>query len=399
MPVREIVLPRPHVRQQRIKEEARRFNVIACGRRFGKTVLGIDRLVEPALEGKPVAWFSPTYKMLTEVWREVRRAMQPVTGRVSEQEKRLELVTSGVIEMWSLDQPDAARGRKYALAVIDEAAMVARLGEAWQAVIRPTLTDFEGAAWFLSTPKGRNFFWQMFQWGQDPARHEWYAATMPTTANPYIKASEVEAARQELPERVFQQEYLAAFLEDGGGVFRRVAEAATLESAERADGRTYVGGVDWARSGDFTVFSVIDATTKAQVAIDRFNQVNYEVQLGRFRALHERYGVAGWLGELNSMGGPLVERLQREGYPVQGFTTTNATKAQIIDGLALALERGELQLLDDAVQTAELQAYEMSRLPSGSIRYSAPEGLNDDTVMALALAWEAAKTTGPLLLW
>ena len=121
---------------------------------WGKTTLGIDRLVQRALPGNPVAWCSPSYRMLTEVWRDVRRATAEVTTRTDSQQHRLELLGGGVIEMWSLDQPDVARGRRYAEVIIDEAAMVRHLEEAWNAVLRPTLVDFRGGAWFLSTPKG-----------------------------------------------------------------------------------------------------------------------------------------------------------------------------------------------------------------------------------------------------
>jgi hypothetical protein len=95
------------------------------------------------------------------------------------------------------------------------------------------------------------------------------------------------------------------------------------------------------------------------------------------------------------MGGPLVEQLQRLGWPVRPWTATNATKAALVDGLALALERGDVTLLRDDVQTAELEAFTSERLPSGLVRYAAPEGLHDDCVCALFLAWEACTNTAP----
>src|SRR3954471_24156983 len=97
-----IRLPRPHPAQRQVISEAVRFNVVACGRRWGKTKLGIHQVIRPALEGRPAAWFSPTYKMLSEVWREAREVLLPVTKRISVQEHRLELVTGGLVEMWSL---------------------------------------------------------------------------------------------------------------------------------------------------------------------------------------------------------------------------------------------------------------------------------------------------------
>src|SRR3984893_2935998 len=113
-------LPAPHSAQARVTKEARRFNVLACGRRFGKTTLGIDRMVQPALHGAPTAWFAPSYKMLADAWREVEHALDSVIARRSVQEHRLELVGGGSVDMFSLDSQDIARGRKYKLVVIDE---------------------------------------------------------------------------------------------------------------------------------------------------------------------------------------------------------------------------------------------------------------------------------------
>ena len=150
----ELRLPQPHTAQQKVIQQAKRFNVVCCGRRWGKTVLGMDRLIHPALQGKPVAWFAPNYRLLSDVWRELQVILQPVIARTNQQERRLELHGGGVIEMWSLDSPDSGRGRAYAVAVVDECALVQNLEQVWQQTIRPMLTDLRGEAWFLSTPKG-----------------------------------------------------------------------------------------------------------------------------------------------------------------------------------------------------------------------------------------------------
>ena len=87
------------------------------------------------------------------------------------------------------------------------------------------------------------------------------------------------------------------------------------------------------------------------------------------------------------MGQPNIEALQNSGLYVTPFTTTNATKANIIQALELAFERGEIALLNDELQINELTAYQSEKLPSGLVRYGSPDGLHDDTVMALAMAW------------
>jgi hypothetical protein len=377
---RVLVLPRRHAAQQRVVSESQRFNVLACGRRWGKTTLGVDLLVQAALQGngKPVAWFAPTYKMLTEAWRIVRRVFDPVTERISAQEHRIELVNRAVVDMWSLDTPNTARGRKYACIVADEAAMVSDLADAWNAVLRPTLVDYKGSAWFLSTPKGYGHFRALFDAGQDPQRPDWASWQMPTTSNPHIDPEEVEAARLMLPERTYAQEFLAQFLEDGGGVFRRVRDAigATPQDGKQ-EGRRYVVGVDWGKLEDFTVLVVIDTTTQEVVCVDRFNQIDYAIQVPRLQALCERFSPDAVYAEQNSIGVPLIEQLQRAGLPVYPFVTTNASKAVAIDAPVLV---------------GELLAYDAERLPGGLLRYGAPSGMHDDCVMALALAWQGASS-------
>jgi hypothetical protein len=262
---------------------------------------------------------------------------------------------------------------------------------AWTHELRPALSDKLGGALFISTPKGHNWFWRLWNWGQDDMEVDWQSWRYPTSTNPYIDPGEIEAAKRNLPERVFLQEYMAEFIEDAGGVFRGVMDAATAtELDEPVDGHDYIFGVDWGKSNDFTVITGIDVVDNSVVVLDRFNQIDYVVQVGRLKALCEKFKPSAVVVETNSMGGPLVEQLERDGLPIQPFTTTNATKAQIIDKLALAFERKEISILNDSVLVGELQAYEMERLPSGTFRYNAPEGMHDDTVMSLALAWHGA---------
>ena len=190
---------------------------------------------------------------------------------------------------------------------------------------------------------------------------------------------------------MFEQEYLARFLEDGGGVFRGVMAAATAEEqAQAVDGHEYVFGVDWAQSQDFTVIAVIDVTTQELVALDRFNQIDYQLQVNRLETLFQMFNPGDIVAERNSIGQPLVERLHDMGLPVSPFLTTNASKNELIRNLVLGIERQTLKILPDPVLVNELQAFEQTRLASGLMRFEAPEGMHDDTVIALALAWYGA---------
>src|ERR1041384_873 len=294
----QLVLPKPHVAQQRVIDGAKRFNVLDCGRRWGKTELGMDRLIQPALRGRPAAWMAPNYKLAAPVWRELQNRLYPVTRDVNQQERRLELKGGGAIEMWSLDSPDSGRGRAYACVVLDEAALIPNLENAWQESIRPQLTDFQGSAWFLSTPRGvANYSHTLYQRGQAPAQADWASWLMPTRTNPYMPAAEIEAARADLSEMAFAQEYEAAFVSWEGAVFRRILDAV---AEPPADVPAVSIGVDWARTNDCSVFTAV--STMGQVlAIDRFRGMEYGMQRSRLQAFWERLGGQSWIfAELNS---------------------------------------------------------------------------------------------------
>lgn len=382
-----------HEAQQIVYNDPSRFKVLNCGRRFGKTALAKRAIVDYVVKrGMPVGVFAPTYKNISEVWRSLKTTLEPVTTDRSEQEKYIKVLTGGTLECWSLDKIDTLRGRKYALAVIDEAAIV-RNHDYFNAVIRPTLTDYKGGAYFLSTPRGRNHFWQLYQLGLRQLDNEWVSFNYPTIANPFMDAEEIESARRQIPDRLFRQEYLAEFLDDGGGVFRNVRACTygNMVNAPQADKR-YAIGVDLGKHNDFTVFMVIDAETRQCVWYDHFNQIDYTVQLTRLNALCKLYKPFNVVIERN-IGEMFIEQAQRLGLPVTAFQTTNASKQMLIDNLALAFEQKQITIPQDELLINELESYEMERLPGGTFRYSAPDGMHDDMVIGLALAWHGATYT------
>ena len=147
----QISLPALHPAQQRIVAEARRFNVICAGRRTGKTLLGVDRLAQIAIAGHPTAWAAPNFKQMMEVWRTLQTILEPLIAEKNNSEMRIGLRTQGSIALYSLDSADTAdaiRGRAFALAVVDECAMVRELMTIWESTIRPCLTDLRGPPGF-----------------------------------------------------------------------------------------------------------------------------------------------------------------------------------------------------------------------------------------------------------
>lgn len=386
-----------HEGQRRVLREARRFNVCALGRRFGKTELAKRLLCETAyVGGGRAAYCAPTNKAMNEFWTELKGLLAGHIASKSEQNHRLSLRTGGIIELWSMEYPERPRGRHYRRVVFDEAAQVTKLGLAWQQVMRPTLMDELGDCWWFSTPRGRDYFWQLYRKGADdnPYRgSEWQSWQMSSYTNPHIDPTEIDSLSEDLTERDLQQEIFAQFLEDEGAVFHRVREAAHAEWQERAiEGHQYIIGVDLARTDDWTVVTVIDTTLNELVYLDRFRQLEYATQRTRIIGAHERFHATHLVIEANAMGWPNIEELQGKGYPVIPFWTSPQSKKILIDSLIQAFELEQLAILPDEGLINELLAYESERLPSGLIRYGHPEGQHDDQVMSLALAWLAVKT-------
>lgn len=320
------------------------------------------------------------------------------------------LPTGGSVLYRSLDDPDNARGWTVDGVVIDEAGFVKK--EAWYDVIHPMLIDTNGWSLIMGTPNGMTWFWTEFmKAGEREDTRAWQIPTYGCRVedgrlvrephpleNPFITMEEMERIYESVPERTFRQEFLAEFIDDAGGVFRNVREMSTLDSKGAEAGADYVFGVDWARSYDWTVIQVINTQTKEQVWKERFNKIDYAVQVQRLEALYDIYQPSIIGVEGNSMGAPLIEILERTGLPIETFTTTNLSKKEVIEALALAIERGKLRLLADSDQIAELQAFHTQRLASGAYRYEAPDGMHDDCVMALAIAWHYVQMAGPMIL-
>lgn len=342
--------------------------------------------------GNAVAWVAPTYKNTRPLWRFAEASALPVVSRgveINRTDREIRFPGGGILGMYSADNISSILGNAFNLVVIDEAARVSE--EAWTEAIQPTLADYDGDALLISTPKGRNWFWREWMRGIGDGSAE-ASFTAPTTANPMPNIQKAAAlARERVSEKVYRQEWLAEFIDDAGGVFRRVRAAATAPKVDKPEqNHTYVAGLDWALSSDYTVLTVIDVTTKQHVYSARFNGLDYGLQRQRIAGDCKRWGVSALIAEANAMGKPNNDELRRLGVPVRDFTTTNTTKAEIIERLAAAFDNAGIQIQNEPVLIGELEAYEQERLTSGAMRYSAPPGMHDDTVMSLALAWSGA---------
>jgi hypothetical protein len=199
-----------HAKQRTILTERKRFNVVKSGRRFGKSALSINLLIESVLKGHYVGFWYPVYRDGLEVWTEVKTRLYEIIDKKDEAAKILRFINGAKVDFWSMEDPNSGRGRKYHRIIIDECEKALKFEEAWTQAIAPTLTDFGGDAYFLSTPQfGDTYFKRLCK--QELIQPEtWKTFVYSTYDNPYIDRDEIEMMRSILPALVFDCEYLAA---------------------------------------------------------------------------------------------------------------------------------------------------------------------------------------------
>src|SRR3990167_550233 len=348
-------LPRLRADQLEIAMHPAKTKVLCMGRLWGKTVLGGALCGNALAQHGRVAWIAPTYKNTRAMWRWLLLATaEDVRDRrinVSKTDRIVETKRGGFLGIFSGDNIDSVRGEAFHLVVVDEAARIPET--AWSDAIMPTLADYGGDAILISTPKGKNWFYH--EWLRGSERNSEIASWMaPTGNNPACM------------------------------------HAPATTSKEHA-GHTIVAGLDLAKQADFTAISIGCRDCRTEIAIDRFNQVDYLFQVGRVKAICEKWGVQSLLVDSTGVGSPVLEQLQNDGLPAAGFLFTATSKPPLIENMTLALERTEWQFIEDRVWTMELEAYERTVSPTtGRSTYSAPDGGHDDTVMSRSLMlWQA----------
>lgn len=394
----------PHPGQLQVHESRAPRRIVACGVRWGKTwcaaMEGLAAAMEP--RERSIGWIvAPTYDLSERVFNQiVLIAASHLRHRIlelKEHEHRLVLrnLGGGLSEVRgkTADNPISLLGEGLDFVIVDEAS---RLKPAiWENYLSQRLIDRRGWALLISTPRGKGYFHDLFRRGQgaDPDYQSW---NLPSWSNPLLDRAVIEQERERLPERVFRQEYGGEFIEGSGAVFRNVRECATGEWKKPIKDEIYVAGVDLARVEDFTVLVIVHRDSAQVVYAERFTKLDWSIQVNRIEAACDRFNHAAVLVDSTGAGEPVYENMRAAGIKATPYPFTQKSKAALVDNLSLMFEQKLLVLPKPQVFPElidELEAFEYSVTDSGTVRTSAPSGIHDDCVIALALAaWQARPT-------
>jgi hypothetical protein len=371
----------------------------ACGRRWGKSESVAVDIVLFALENPNTIQFviAPTDDQSKIIMSQVSRFLNHIPG-MAKSMREVQAPYHGITFMDATGLHTGTtikartagptgrgiRGNKAHRVVLDESAYIS--DEIVDSVIGPLLADYDGYLVNISTPAGRNHFHRDYLLGLDPSNRRYASFNFPTSDNPYISREYLDEQQRSKPDRIYRQEYLAEFLDDAGGVFRGVSEIVDRGVTSRPARGAVSVGVDLAKYEDFTVLSAMDSSG-SQVAIERFNHLPWAVQVQRIAQFVGRYPGCTAYVDATGVGDPIFEQLRAiRGATWVPYTLTNQSKEALINHLIVQIENQAIRLLDDPVQTSELQAYQYEITANRNIRMNAPSGMHDDTVIALALA-------------
>jgi len=254
----------------------------------------------------------------------------------------------------------------------------------WNEYLRPTLTDTLGSAMIFSTPKGKDWFYEMSMRGEDAGDDSVFYSHATSFDNPHVPDSEIEQQRETMPDRVFQQEYLAEFQEDAGEVFPEIPlEDYDLES--KRGFAPYRIGVDYARHHDWTVITVLDSEGYV-VELERVRKTSWHAIQTLIENTYSAYSPATVQVDA-TRDNKVTEDLNAEGIPVEPVKFTASTKADMVEDTAAMMESGEITIPESAgTLRSELSAFEYSVTSHGNVTYHAPDGRHDDTVDSLCSA-------------
>ena len=206
--------------QSKIYQDESRFRVVVAGRRFGKTFLSTVELLTNAIKehGRNCWYVAPTYKAAKEIAWDMLIASIPreYIHKTNETTLTLELINGSTISLKGAEKPDNLRGRSLDFVVLDEFADMRP--EAWYEVLRPSLSDRQGNALFIGTPKGRNHFYDLWTKGADE-NLDWRSFQYTTIEGGHVDQQEIESAKRDLDERTFNQEYQAQFVNYSGIIY------------------------------------------------------------------------------------------------------------------------------------------------------------------------------------
>ena len=393
-----VTLPTPHAKQALIDNCNLKRRIIKAGRRGGKTTWASRHSVLKAQEGRRILYIAPVTIQTDSYWEMCTDWLSDAIAiglvKKNETKRTLDYVkTGGRIEARTGNKPDHLRGGWGDDIILDEYAFQNPI--IWNKVCQPMMLDTNGTTTFISTPNFRNHFYLLYLKALNNPR--WAEFAFSSLDNPHLSKEALDDLTEDMTEEDYKAEILAEFVPGEGQVFSLdIEDFYSNPVLEEHKGHRLVAGLDWGNRKDFTALSIGCADCMVELVLKRYNKIGYSAQRDFLKIELERFDTyVELLAEENSIGEPNIEELHKDGIDCASFWMSNTSKGIVVQTLRLAFFQHTWKWIEDETAWNECEAYEMKISPSGLRTYNAPEGLNDDYVVARMLMLHQA-TQGQL---
>jgi hypothetical protein len=368
---------------------------LAAGTRFGKSALCAYLALRELLKDNKRVWIvAPTYDLADKVFKHLTKFIADgfpslIRGISTRPIPQVETPWGSWVKCKSTENPAGLLGEELDLVIFDEVAKAKRT--IWEEYLEDRLTTRRGKSVFISTPWGKNWFFEEFV----RAKHDKASAAFqfPSKENPHFPQDEWDRLKVSKRKDIFDQNFRAMFLTGAANFFEGVREVCSGRLKDYEGGHFYTLGVDWAKVRDWTVAVVIDKMTHHVVAFKRFQRIPYPLQEKKIIALSENYHRPEMWMDSTGLGEPIADSLKHSGVNVNDYKLTNKSKLALIEKLSIWIEQKRItyppvEVLLDELETFGVEYNETSKTE----KYGAPAGFHDDCVIALALAvWPLAE--------
>lgn len=369
----------------------KKYIIVNGSRQVGKTFLLSIIAIYWALElqSQHIMIVSPTDSQVKKIYQQMVEMLEPVhkfikNKKMSAGDSEIRFTNKSVILFRSAASEDTLRGYSNTHILLDECAFIKE--ETWQTILAPTLSVRGKKVLFCSTPKGKNFFSQLYSKGitGEPG---YKSFKITYHQNPYANLEFINSQMQTLPNDIFAQEYLGEFT-DQTGVFKDVdSQSKLIKLQNPIAGQTYLVGVDIAFKKDYTV-AVCFNKSGQMVDYIRFNQTTTSEMQDKLINFFKKWKPSKIVIEENNQGLPVIDGLKQKGITnIINFQTNQKTKNELINQFFSAFNNKEISLLNEEIIKEEFKAFSYHLTPSGNIQFKASYG-HDDIVMASAFAFK-----------
>lgn len=380
-------------------------SVIVWHRRSGKDKTCFNYMIKKAIERKGTYfYFLPTYSQAKKViwdnidndgFKMLEHVPKELLKSTNATELKLELINGSVVQLIAADEfKNSGVGTNPVGVVFSEYSITNP--EAWK-FVSPILAANNGWVIFNFTPRGMNHAWNLLQ--QAKENEKWFTQLLTVNDTNVFSEETLEEERKANPADFIDQEYFCKFIEGAGAFFRRIKENCHGLTLKPEPTHKYKLGVDLAKYQDYTVLTVLDLNTFNIVEIERFNQIDWNLQKAKIEAMYLRYFKPLITIDSTGVGDPIYDDLIARGiHNIVSFKFTEPSRRDLLTNLQLLLEQGKIKIPENDLLKSELASmrYEMVG-ERGKTTIRVPDGLHDDMIMSLALSvWEIPQNPIPL---